>query len=202
MALAQLWSAGIAWDDDLAPVAACPAAERVVLEHQLASGFGTTPTSSMGRLFDAVASLAGVRHVVDYEAQAAIELEGLARGVGAEGGAYGFGVRDAGASAVATATPVVRAVVDDRRRGVPAEVVAARFHAGVADLVADLAARTRADTGPATVVLTGGVFVNALLLSAARKRLEHRGFTVLSAEQVPANDGGIALGQLLVGAHG
>jgi hydrogenase maturation protein HypF len=202
MALAHLRSAGIGWDVDLAPVAACPAAERAVLAHQLASAFGTAPTSSMGRLFDAVASLAGVRHTVDYEAQAAIELEGLARGVDTDGGAYAFGLSAAAVPVVASAAPVVRAVVDDRRRGVPVEVVAARFHGAVSDLVAALAERTRADTGLGTVALAGGVFVNALLLSAARRRLEELGFTVLSPEQVPANDGGIALGQLLVGAHG
>jgi hydrogenase maturation protein HypF len=200
MALAHLFAAAVPWAPDLAPVQACPAAELGVLAHQLDSGFGTVPTSSMGRLFDAVAALAGVRAVVDYEAQAAIELEGLARGVPDDAG-YAFGL--AGRSPlVADPGPVVRSVVADRRAGVPAEVVAARFHTAVADLVAELATRVRAATGLGTVVLGGGVFGNALLLSGARRRLEERDFTVLTPEQLPANDGGLALGQLLVGALG
>jgi hydrogenase maturation protein HypF len=200
MALAHLFAAGVPWAPDLAPVQACPPAELGVLAHQLGSGFGTVPTSSMGRLFDAVAALAGVRAVVDYEAQAAIELEGLARGVPEDAG-YAFGL--AGRSPlVADPGPVVRSVVADLRAGVPAEVVAARFHTAVADLVAELATQVRAATGLGTVVLGGGVFGNALLLSGARRRLEERDFTVLTPEQLPANDGGLALGQLLVGALG
>ncbi len=202
MALAHLTAAGLPWDADLAPVRACPPDELGVLAHQLTSGFGAVPTSSMGRLFDAVASLAGVRHVVDYEAEAAIELEGLARGVDPDG-AYAFGLRERGGEpTVVDCAPVVRGVVDDRRSGTPAALVAARFHAAVVDLVGDLADRTRAATGLGTVVLGGGVFANALLLSAARRRLEQAGCTVLSPQQVPANDGGIALGQLLVAAQG
>jgi hydrogenase maturation protein HypF len=203
MALSHLFAAGVPWDPDLAPVAACPPAERGVLAHQLSSGFGAVPTSSMGRLFDAVASLAGVRHVVDFEAQAAVELEGRARGAAAGTGGYAFGLRGAGdAPVVADPAPLIRSVVADRRAGVPAEVVAARFHAAVAGLVTDLAVLARDQTGLGTVVLGGGVFGNALLLSAARRQLERGGFTVLSAEQLPANDGGLALGQLLVGALG
>ncbi|MEO7980446.1 MAG: carbamoyltransferase HypF [Sporichthyaceae bacterium] len=199
MALAHLWAAGVPWDDDLAPVRACPAEERAVLAHQLRSGFGTAPTSSMGRLFDAVSSLCDLRQVVDYEAEAAIELEGAARGVPVDSG-YAFGLTDDAGAVLADAAPVVRAVVADRRAGVDVATVAARFHAAVAGLVTGLARRERDRSGLSVVALGGGVFGNALLLSAGRRGLQQDGFTVLSAERVPANDGGIALGQLMVAA--
>ena len=200
MALAHLRAAGVAWASDLPPVNACPGTERRVLLHQLETGLGCAPTSSMGRLFDAVSSLAGVRHVADYEAQAAIELEGIARDQG-DCGAYEFGLRGEG-PAVADAAPVVRAVVADLRDGVPAAVIAARFHAAVASLVVDLAVTCRTATGIGTVTLSGGVFANALLLSMTRNRLQDREFTVLCHRYVPPNDGGLALGQVLVASAG
>ena len=202
MALSHLRSAGVDWTEDIPAVAACPSTERGVLAHQLDTGLGCVPTSSMGRLFDAVSSLLGVRHVVDYEAEAAIELESLARTHGpAE--PYSFGVTreaTAGIPSVADAAPVVRAVVEDQRRGVPAAEIAARFHAGVAAVVGVLARHERADTGIGTVVLGGGVFANAVLLDSTVRLLEQDGFAVLRPRLLPPNDGGIALGQILVGS--
>ncbi len=202
MALAHLWAAGIEWSDDLPAAAACPETERGVLAHQLTTGLGCVPTSSMGRLFDAVSSLVGVRHTVAYEAEAAIELESLARTVPA-GEPYCFGLtaRD-GVPVVADPAPVLRAIVDDLRRGAQAALIAARFHAGVAALVADLAEHERPGSGLDTVVLAGGVFQNALLLDSATQRLEERGFTVLRPRLLPPHDGGIAFGQILVGSLG
>ncbi|HZQ33168.1 MAG TPA: carbamoyltransferase HypF [Mycobacterium sp.] len=191
MALSHLWAAGITWEDDIAAVKACPADERKVLAHQLRTGLGCVPTSSMGRLFDAVSSLAGVRHVVDYEAQAAIELEGLSRGI--ETGGYAFDISDR----VVDPAPVLRAIVDDRRAGTAAGVIGARFHRAVADLIVHLAV-ANADAGQA-VALSGGVFQNALLLGLASSGLHAKGFRVITHRLVPPNDGGIALGQLLVG---
>ncbi|MYS18701.1 hydrogenase maturation protein HypF [Streptomyces sp. DvalAA-14] len=216
MALAHLYAAGIGWDEAMPAVRACPVRERNVLAHQFVTGFGCVPTSSMGRLFDAVASLAGVRHEVDYEAEAAVALEGLARSAAASpdsAGGYRFGVDPAGGEAaaasdaagpfaVADPAPVVRAVVSDVRAGVGAAVIAARFHAAVAALVGDLADLCRDRTGLEVVALGGGVFQNAVLLTQAQHTLTERGFTVLRPRLLPPNDGGIALGQLLIAAAG
>ncbi|BCB91901.1 carbamoyltransferase HypF [Phytohabitans suffuscus] len=201
MALAHLRAAGVPWDPDLPPVAACPDGERAVLGHQLQTGFGCVPTSSMGRLFDAVASLAGLRHTVDHEAEAATALEGRARAYTGAVEPYRFALT--GDDPVrADPGPVLRAAVRDLRDGAPAGYLAARFHAGVAALVADLAEACRERTGLSVVALGGGVFQNALLLRAARDGLEARGFTVLRPRSLPPNDGGIALGQILVAAAG
>jgi hydrogenase maturation protein HypF len=203
MALSHLRSAGVAWQPELPAVAACPPAERDVLAHQLATGFGCVPTSSMGRLFDAVSSLAGVRHLAEYEAEAAIVLEGLARH--ADGGAgYTFGLHEpaGGGPVVADPGPVIRAVADQALAGVDPALIAARFHAAVTALITALAERCRAQTGLDVVALGGGVFQNALLIEAAGWALRERGFTVLRPRLLPPNDGGIALGQIVIGASG
>jgi hydrogenase maturation protein HypF len=200
MALAHLWAAGLAWRDDLPPVAACPDDERTVLEHQLETGLSCAPTSSMGRLFDAVSSLAGVRQVVAYEAQAAIELEGLSRNAlrGAE--RYAFDIDAGRLPATIDPTPVLAAIVDDLRAGTPAGVIGAKFHRAVADVVVDCAGME--DTGGQPIALSGGVFQNALLLRLVLDGLRAKGFRVITHRRVPPNDGGIALGQLLVGTAG
>jgi len=200
MALAHLWAAGIAWDPDLPPVAACPPEERKVLAHQLETGLGCVPTSSMGRLFDAVSALAGVRQVVAYEAQAAIEFEGLSRGIDCGATAYAFGIDHRGPTALIDPVPVLRAVIRDRRADVPAGLIGARFHHAVAGLIVDIAEAQR--DASQTVALSGGVFQNALLLRLALKGLRNKGFEVITHRRVPPNDGGIALGQLLVGNSG
>jgi hydrogenase maturation protein HypF len=200
MALAHLWAAGIAWDPDLPPVAACPPEERKVLAHQLETGLGCVPTSSMGRLFDAVSALAGVRQVVAYEAQAAIEFEGLSRGIDCGTTAYAFGIDHRGPTTLIDPAPVLQAVIRDRRADVPAGLIGARFHHAVAGLIVDIAEGER--DASQTVALSGGVFQNALLLRLALKELRNKGFEVITHRHVPPNDGGIALGQLLVGNSG
>ena len=197
MALSHLAAAGIDWDPRLPAVAACSPDELALLGRQLETGFACAPTSSMGRLFDAVASLVGCRHRVGYEAQAAIELEGLARQAPTADGGYAFGT---GRPAVDCA-PVVAGVVADVLAGVPAEVVAQRFHRAVADLVLDQARRLRDDQGLESVTLSGGVYLNAVLTELCDRSLTAAGFRVLRHHRVPPSDAGLALGQLAVHAH-
>ncbi|MFG2196535.1 carbamoyltransferase HypF [Streptomyces sp. NPDC048639] len=202
MALSRLRTARIAWDDDLPCVAACTPEERHLLARQLVRGTACVPTSSMGRLFDAVSSLAGVCHRAVYEAQAAVELEAAAARAWADcRDAYAFGLRRGQTSALLDAEPVLRSVVHDLRAGTGPEVIAARFHRAVADAVTSLARLARRETGTSTVALTGGVFANALLDEACSDRLEASGFTVLRHREVPCGDGGLALGQLVVAAR-
>ncbi|MUL77198.1 carbamoyltransferase HypF [Mycolicibacterium sp. CBMA 226] len=198
MALAHLWAAGLPWSDDLVPVHDCPEHERGVLAHQLQTGFGCVPTSSMGRLFDAVAALSGVRQTVDYEAQAAIELEGLSRGRDCGARTYAFEIVS-GEPTLVDPTPVLRAVIDDQRAAVAPGVIGARFHRAVAGLVVQFAELETTTRGERIVALSGGVFQNALLLDLTLHGLHAKGFEVITHRRVPPNDGGIALGQLLVG---
>ncbi|MFJ6793502.1 carbamoyltransferase HypF [Streptomyces sp. NPDC091268] len=215
-ALAHLRAAGIDWEPDLPCTAACPPEELRLLGEQLESGLDCLPTSSMGRLFDAVSSLAGICHHAGYEAQAAVELENAALrsterdhgGSGAAGGGPGAGYAfrlnppAAGGDRPVTAdpAPVLARAVADLRAGVEPAVIAARFHAGVAALVGALCTLARDREGLDTVVLTGGVFADTLLSSACARTLRERGFTVLRQHLVPPDDGGLALGQLVVAA--
>nr|WP_260848940.1 carbamoyltransferase HypF [Streptomyces sp. SLBN-118] len=204
MALAHLRAAGIAWSHDLPCTAACPPDELRVLKQQLERSLNCVPTSSMGRLFDAVSSLAGVCHRSGYEAQAAIELEAAAlTATAGDTATYGFAVRpgEGQGAAAADPAPVLAAVVDDVRAGTSPALVAARFHRAVAGLVHTMCVMARAEHGLDTVALTGGVFANTLLSSACTRLLSEEGFTVLRHRQVPPNDGGLALGQLMVAAH-
>ncbi|MER5943233.1 carbamoyltransferase HypF [Streptomyces sp. NPDC001928] len=201
MALAHLRAAGLDWSGDLACTAACPPDELRLLQRQLERDLNCVPTSSMGRLFDAVSSLAGVCHRAGYEAQAAVELEAAALGAPADDtAAYAFRLRG-GDPVQADAAPVIEAVVRDLRAGAGAATVAARFHRGVAALVHAMCRRARERYGLDTVALTGGVFANTLLSSACSAALRTDGFTVLRHRLVPPGDGGLALGQLMVAAR-
>ncbi len=196
MALSQLWMAGIDWTPDLAPVRAVSADELRLTRSQLESGTGCTPCSSMGRLFDAVASLLDVRHRIDYEGQAAIELEALADTVDGNGGLVPSLPLTVRADGVIDPATTVQTLVSALYAGTPAAALAAAFHHAVADAVA--AVVNQVAGGVRLVGLTGGVFQNVLLLHACRNRLEKNGFEVLTHRTVPPNDGGLALGQAAI----
>lgn len=192
MALSQLGQAGLSWDSDLPPVAAATSAELRMLRALLDSGTACVACTSMGRLFDAVASLLGVRHRIDYEGQAATELEALAQTAAAPQPLH-FAV---GADAVIDPAPMVRAMVSALRDGARPAALAAGFHQAVADAVAEVVCRV---AGPTRLVgLTGGVFQNVLLLQHCRTRLRNKGFDVLTHHVVPPNDGGLSLGQAAI----
>ena len=149
-------------------------------------------SSGMGRLFDAVAALLGVRERVTYEGQAAMELEHLAGKV--EAAAYECRVEEG----MISGPELVAAVHDDLRSGRPRDQIAAAFHEGVAAAAAracELAAE------PRTVVLSGGSFQNIRLLESTSRRLAKLGFRVLRHRLVPPNDGGISYGQAAVAAR-
>lgn len=203
MALSHLRAAGVSWDPALPCVDACSPTERSVLARQLDTGVQCVPTSSMGRLFDAMSSIAGVCHRAAYEAEAAMRFEGVARPVVASCGTpYAFALVDDGASALlADPRPVIAAAVADVTAGVDAATVAARFHLAVARLVVDLAVAAASRCAADTVALSGGVFLNALLTTLVVERLPDTGLRVLRHRLVPPSDAGLALGQLVVGAR-
>ncbi len=153
-------------------------------------------TSSMGRLFDAVSSILGVRDIVNYEGQAAIELEGIADRHCAQGYEFGISMGDAGD--VIDTRNVIRRAVADMLDGVPAAIVSARFHLSVARLIAAIAENVRSERRLNRVVLSGGVFQNLFLLERTCEMLRTKGFQVITHSRVPTNDGGISLGQAAV----
>lgn len=198
-ALSWLSMAGLPWDDDLPPVryASGLSAERGLqpleaLRWQIERRLNAPLTSSMGRLFDAVAALCGVRQVVNYEAQAAIELEALAEG--REPAFYTFDVHDE----LVDAKPVLQQVIEDLRAGAPVSVIAARFHGGVAQMTVEVCRRLRSESGINEVALSGGVWQNAFLLAQTVGLLQQDRFTIYLHRQTPPNDGGLSLGQAMV----
>ncbi|HEY0359764.1 MAG TPA: carbamoyltransferase HypF, partial [Mycobacteriales bacterium] len=183
--------------DDLAVVRRNSAQWATVLSVAHA-GVNSPLTSSAGRLFDAVAAILGVRDRINYEGQAAVELEQLADRSTVDGYPARLTAAPGAAPFVVQAGDLVRAVVEDRAAGTAVPTVAARFHRGVAGVIAAGAERIRSATGLDTVALSGGVFQNLLLLGATVDLLTERGFRVLTHHRVPTNDGGLSLGQAAV----
>ncbi len=173
----------------------CPS-DALLVRQQVTHGLNAPPTSSMGRLFDAVSALLDVRQVATYEAQAAIELEQIAAPVGqAVSLSYNFDIEDVDRVQVVRVAALFEGLLGDIERGVSTPEIALRFHVTIAQMIAAVCERLRAATSITTVALSGGVFQNQLLLSLAVPLLENAGFAVLLHRHVPCNDGGVSLGQ-------
>jgi hydrogenase maturation protein HypF len=198
LALAHLTAAGIPWREDLPCVRACPAAERDVLAQRLARGLGLVPSSSMGRLFDACASILGLAQVATFEAQAAIALEVAAGRATVAARLTGVAEVHDGEVLALDPAPLLRDLVARLGRGEDVASLAAGVHVAVAEAIVAAARHARAHSGLEVVGLSGGVFQNARLVALAAEGLEDARFRVLLHREVPPNDGGLALGQVVV----
>jgi hydrogenase maturation protein HypF len=154
----------------------------------------TKDTSSCGRLFDAVASILGMYSVVSFEGQAAMALEAIADGADE---VYDFAIQGRKPGQV-DMRPMIRQIVDHLQRREPASRISARFHNTLIAVVGEVCARMRVETGLKRVCLSGGCFQNVRLLSGCLRTLRSNGFDVFFQQQVPSNDGGIALGQAAI----
>lgn len=165
------------------------------VQQMIARGVCSPPTSSMGRLFDAVAALVGLRDAAGFEGQAAMELEAIASSSTTL--TYRFATLTTSAVWTVDAAPVIRQIVADVAAGRPRAEISAAFHGAVADMIASVAAGIARQTGIRRVALTGGVFQNALLSQSAARALGAEGLDVIEHRLVPCNDGGLSLGQAL-----
>ncbi len=171
-----------------------------ILTQMMARGINSPPTSSLGRLFDAVAALLDLHDTVRYEGQAAIELEMVAAQE-SRAQLYPFDIqKPERMPAILDVAPLIRAIVRDIQQGLPCSQIAGRFHRSIAEMLALACVAAREQTGLRTVALSGGVFQNRLLLETLMTRLEAMDFRVYINRRVPPNDGGISLGQLAVAA--
>jgi hydrogenase maturation protein HypF len=178
--------------------------EARVLRRMIERGVNAPLTSSLGRLFDAVPAVVLGRRVVDYEAQAAIELEGIAVDEPDDVPGYEMelvsGNWAARESARLSAAPLWRALLEDMRGGINKARIAARFHAGVAAGLVRAAVLAREATGLSKVAMSGGCMHNRRLARLLRTKLEAEGFEVYQHVQVSPGDGGLSYGQAVVGA--
>lgn len=175
-----------------------PATEVAVIRKQLERKLNAPLTSSAGRLFDAVSALAGVRMEIDYEAEAAIELEMLAPDDVTRFAPYPFTlIRERGIEVIKL-KELISAVVSDIQGGVPAPVISGKFHQTMAKIIVATCQSISRRSGISSVALSGGVFQNRLLFNLAANGLEKEGFSVFSHRLIPCNDGGIALGQAVI----
>jgi hydrogenase maturation protein HypF len=197
-AIGYLLALGIDAGRELPPFTRADEVELKIIQDQIEKNINTPSTSSMGRLFDVVSALTGVRCVIEYEAQAAIDLETCASRAYDETGGYPFSVIKQEGMSIVKIHDLMTAIIDDLHYNTGQAVIAARFHNTVARMIVELCQAISSETGLNEVALSGGVFQNRLLLAKARAQLESAGLTVYTHHQVPCNDGGISLGQVAI----
>ena len=182
------------------PLGKVEPAELELIKQQLKRGVNSPLTSSAGRLFDAISALVGVRGEIDYEAQAAIELEMLAANEAGEPElkAYPFSIIEHQGAKVVKLGELFSAVVQDVKNQTPIPIISLKFHNTVAQIITKVCKLIARESGITQVALSGGVFQNRLLLKLATSALEREGFSVLTHHLVPCNDGGISLGQAVI----
>jgi len=200
-AAGYLLALGIGLDENLPFLKIINRQETDIIRNQVEKNINSPLTSSMGRLFDAVAALTGVRSVIQYEAQAAIDLETFATGAAGETGEYPFSITERDGRRTIGLRGLLEAVIDDIHSSVLQPVIAARFHNTVAGMIVKLCQSISTETGLTGVALSGGVFQNRLLTAKAVDGLTAAGFRVFTHRQVPCNDGGISLGQAVIAHH-
>jgi hydrogenase maturation protein HypF len=167
---------------------------RIIVE-MIEKKVNSPETSSLGRLFDAVAAIAGIRDRVAYEGQAAMELEMAAGEPGEE--IYEYDLISENVLKIEP-QPIIEGIVKDIQKGVAVSRISAKFHATLIRMFSQLCERLKTETRIERVALSGGVFQNSILLTGLKKSLEEQGMVVLTHEKVPTNDGGIALGQAVI----
>jgi hydrogenase maturation protein HypF len=180
------------------PIGKLNPVELEIIKQQLKRGVNSPLTSSAGRLFDAVSALAGVRGEIDYEAQAAIELEMLVADKLGEEKSYPFSiVKDQGIRVVKL-EELFSTMVQDVRHQIPVPVISLKFHNAMAQIIAEMCKLVAKESGITQVALSGGVFQNRLLLKLATSALHKNNLSVITHHLVPCNDGGISLGQAVI----
>jgi hydrogenase maturation protein HypF len=201
MALSYIYS--LLGDDfslDGLPLTDIDPAEADIIKQQLEKKINSPLTSSAGRLFDAVSALLGVRGEIDYEAQAAIELEMIATDAPDNSHAYPFAIKSEDKVAIVKLSELWSALVIDIKHGVAVPEISLRFHLTMAGITTAMCKLIAKESKIKRVALSGGVFQNRLLLRLTLAALEREGFEVLTHRLVPPNDGGISLGQAVI-AH-
>lgn len=197
-AIGYMMALGMKTDRKLPPFQQINEEEVDIIKSQIEKKINTPLTSSMGRLFDAVAALIGIRNVIQYEAQAAIDLETCASEAGDEKESYAFSIIEEAGVSIIKIRELMSAVIKDWQDRRPQAVIAARFHNTVARMILESCLAISKKTGIKGVALSGGVFQNRLLSRKTKALVESAGFKVYTHRQVPCNDGGISLGQAVI----